>query len=181
MTFISKEKEAKKSIFQKSKNNKGFTLVELIVVIAVIGILAGLIIVRIGSTSIDARNSIRKGHMQQIVNSIEKFKVYGGGISLKGPDCLSNGPYTLFFDAEVDAGVCLFDPTQGNSDPQLNNKYPKYWFQGGEWPHDPLSDGSYMMELLDDNNDLYQIIVDNNSAVGCPNGEACNKVHPLKN
>ncbi|NCP45489.1 MAG: prepilin-type N-terminal cleavage/methylation domain-containing protein, partial [Flavobacteriales bacterium] len=62
------------------RGSKGFTLIELIVVIVVIGILAGLVIIRIGSASKDARNAKRKADLAQIRTAIEQYRAKGGTI-----------------------------------------------------------------------------------------------------
>lgn len=60
------------------KNKKGFTLIELLVVIAIIAILAGLVILRIGNASGDARNAKRDSDMSQIKSAIEQYRIAGG-------------------------------------------------------------------------------------------------------
>lgn len=151
-------------------NKKGFTLIELLVVIAIIAILAVFIIIRILTSSKDARNSLRKAHMNQMKTAIEQFRTYGGGISRK--------PWTPPSDIEdLDGTVSIFDPTP-------DNKYPKSWLSGGEWgsdPLDPTTDGYYRIHLIDENQDLYEILIDDDPRVDCPNGEACNEVQPVKN
>jgi len=62
----------------------GFTLIELIVVIAIIAVLAGLVIIRIGSSSLDARNSKRRSDLNQIKAAIEKAKITGTVVNTTG-------------------------------------------------------------------------------------------------
>ena len=69
------------------KNKKGFTLIELIVVIAIIGILAALIIIRITTSMADARNAKRFADFDAITKALKLFKIDGGTIQCYVPKC----------------------------------------------------------------------------------------------
>jgi prepilin-type N-terminal cleavage/methylation domain-containing protein len=58
---------------EKQKSKQGFTLIELLVVIAVIGLLASLILVALGSSRHKARNAKRIGDMTQLSNGLELY------------------------------------------------------------------------------------------------------------
>lgn len=57
------------------KIQRGFTLIELVVVIGIIAVLAGLILVRISNASADARNARRQSDINQMKNAIEQWRI----------------------------------------------------------------------------------------------------------
>jgi prepilin-type N-terminal cleavage/methylation domain-containing protein len=65
-----------------SKNKKGFTLVELLLVMAIIGILAGIIFISIGSARKRARVTTFKQQMKNIAVAATQCTDVGGAIQL---------------------------------------------------------------------------------------------------
>jgi type IV pilus assembly protein PilA len=63
----------KEENIMKSKKKKGFTLVELIAVIAILGILAAVIVPRVTGYSDRARASKEKANAASIINAIEIY------------------------------------------------------------------------------------------------------------
>jgi prepilin-type N-terminal cleavage/methylation domain-containing protein len=55
------------------RKSPGFTLVELLAVIAIIGILTGIIMVNIGGLRAKARDARRKADLSQIQNALELY------------------------------------------------------------------------------------------------------------
>ena len=129
-------------------NNRGFTLIELMVVIVILGILAGLIIPRIMGRPEEARRM--KGRIQ--IESIETaLKLYR----------LDNGEYP---STEQGLEALVESPTVG--------QLPKAWRKGGylekgKVPKDPWgNDYIYLCPGLHDDFDLMSYGAD-----GEPGGE----------
>jgi len=53
--------------------NKGFTLIEMLIVVAIIGILASLILIGLGPARAKARDSRRISDLRQIQNGLEMY------------------------------------------------------------------------------------------------------------
>ncbi|PYI88448.1 MAG: type II secretion system protein GspG, partial [Verrucomicrobia bacterium] len=58
------------------KRSAGFTLIEIMVVVIVIGILAATIIPKFATTTYDARVSAAKGHIAELESALERFNVH---------------------------------------------------------------------------------------------------------
>lgn len=71
-----------KTAFQKIKNQRGFTLLEVLLVVAIIAILAGIVIIAInpGKNLGDARNSQRSSDVTTILNAIYQYSLDNNGV-----------------------------------------------------------------------------------------------------
>lgn len=67
--------------FNKKKNEKGFTLLEVLLVVAIISILAGIVIIAInpGKQLGDSRNTQRQADVATILNAVYQYSVDNSG------------------------------------------------------------------------------------------------------
>ncbi len=80
------------------ENRKGFTLIEMLVVIAIIGLLSSIIVIGLGSARSQARDARRMADVKEIQNYVEQNFVPGTGYPPALPasmpkDPLNNNPY----------------------------------------------------------------------------------------
>lgn len=115
--------------------SRGFTLIELIVVIGIIAVLAGLILVRISDASGNARDARRESDLSQVKSAIEQYKVNGG------LPCSDPGVATLSKAAAENDGTGAF-----RSD-DTNSKRPADYLAGDEYPKDPGDDSFYSIAV----------------------------------
>ncbi|MBU4512627.1 type II secretion system GspH family protein [Patescibacteria group bacterium] len=117
-----------------TKNKLGFTLVELLVVISIIGLLSTLAIVALNNARAKARDAKRKADLRQIQKA---FDLYYDKYDRFPPE-------GLCWDTSVGSGGCVLPtPLQDYWDP--NSDLQDLVTEGfmGRVPVDPLNNGSY--------------------------------------
>ena len=135
-------------MFKEKWNNRGFTLIELMVVIVILGILAGLIIPRIMGRPEEARRMKARIQIESIGTALKLYK-------------LDNGVYP---STEQGLDALTEAPTAG--------QLPRAWKEGGylergKVPKDPWgNDYVYLCPGLHDDFDLMSYGPD-----GQPGGE----------
>jgi len=93
------------------KNNKGFTLAELIIVVSIIGILASIIIVNVSSARAKARDVKRKTDLKTLESSLEIYANANKGKYPQGNwDAMSNSLLTNEYASSIPS-----DPLSGNN------------------------------------------------------------------
>lgn len=75
----------------KKKGQSGFTIVELLIVIVIIGILAGLVVTQIIGATAKARDTERKTDIDQIANQLEAYYAKNGGYPAIGASGVTTG------------------------------------------------------------------------------------------
>ena len=119
------------------KNKKGFTLVELVVVVAILGILAGLAIPRFMEASAEARTNRAAADMQTLQRAVDIYVATGREMpkmSSGSSDsaCRANGK--IMFQKLLDAGLIAAIP-----EPPIGNYYMKAY----NTSHNPGNDLYY--------------------------------------
>jgi type II secretion system protein G len=94
----------------KQKRQSGFTIVELLIVIVIIGILAGLVVTQILGATAKARDTERKTDIDQIANQLEAYYAKTGGY----PSATDLGTLAWRTPNEVsmgDSAKSMYDPS----------------------------------------------------------------------
>lgn len=84
------------------KNKKGFTLVEMLVVISIIGILSSFAVVSLNSARQKARDALRKGDMAQLRTALN---LYYDDNNYEYPECGILDPGADDYGADVGSGA----------------------------------------------------------------------------
>jgi len=84
----------------------GFSIVELIIVVAVLGILAALVVPQFHGYSVDAKESVAKEGLRMLRSGIEIYTAQNTGIP---PGYVDNNP-----QGSLDAGVFVTQLTTGS-------------------------------------------------------------------
>ncbi|WOO42602.1 type II secretion system protein [Rubellicoccus peritrichatus] len=93
-------------MFTPKKYTLGFSLIELIVTIAVVGILAGILIPVIGKARVKASSAISASNLRQIGSAIELYAADHKS-QLPGPIWSAQGPY--YWDVEGNLAYFIKD------------------------------------------------------------------------
>jgi prepilin-type N-terminal cleavage/methylation domain-containing protein len=104
-----------------SKKLQAFTLIELLVVVAIIGILAGTVIVQLGPVRAKGQDAAIKQQMAQLRSSAELYRDdnngYGANSGALSGDCPSASTFanTLFTDAAIVKALTKTQSDSGNN------------------------------------------------------------------
>jgi len=100
---------------QNSKLNKGFTLIEILIVVAIIGILASIILVGLGSFRARGRDARRIADLREVQNALELYYTKNQHYpSLTGGDSWASLTNTLV-NAGIGVSSVSNDPLPGRT------------------------------------------------------------------
>jgi prepilin-type N-terminal cleavage/methylation domain-containing protein len=101
------------STFQNKRNSKGFTLMELLVVVSIIGLLVAVIIAALNTSREKGRNSARIQQMNQYIRALELARSNSSLVRFPVPSagsayvCLGDYPGTTCWDGSVNEDATL--------------------------------------------------------------------------
>jgi general secretion pathway protein G len=67
-----------RALHKRAKGEKGFTLIELIVVVAVLGVLATLVIPKVVNIKGDAEKATKDANKKILINALERYNAQNG-------------------------------------------------------------------------------------------------------
>lgn len=112
-----------------TQQRKGFTLIEILIVVAIIAILASVILVGLGPTQSLGRDARRVSDLQEVQNGLELYYNKSGAYPV--PTTLTWGPATTATTFEgllINAGIGVTDVPD---DPTSGGNYIYAWSTGG--------------------------------------------------
>lgn len=96
----------------RNRIRKGFTLVEILIVVVILGILAAIVVPQFTNATQDAQAGNLKAQIKSIQNQIELFKARNQG---------GDGLYPVIDGADATAWVSLIDPLANGNDGTIVN------------------------------------------------------------
>ncbi|MBI5555633.1 MAG: type II secretion system protein [Elusimicrobia bacterium] len=136
-------------MLSKLKNSQGFTLVELLIVIVILGILAAIVIARFAGATKETKEASLKGNLRTVRSSLEIYKANsakneypstlddlwkGTNSDVDSKTFIERIPVDPFYKKKtVYAATDSFDPTEVGTDRDAKIS------GGGGWAYDSLS------------------------------------------
>ena len=112
----------------KLKNQKGFTLLEILLVVAAIAILAGIVIIAINPTKQlgDTRNAQRSSDVNAILNAVYQYAIDNNGSLPSGIDAITGSAQVLGTAASGADSTCGAETTRAAAVDLSSDLVPTY-------------------------------------------------------
>jgi general secretion pathway protein G len=102
-------------LLKKMRSQKGFTLIELVFVVVILAILAGVALINLGSTDTDAKVSAAKTDMRTLATAIKVYKAKTGTYPVGLSDLtVATGTGSTKYNPMID--TVPTDPSNSGSD-----------------------------------------------------------------
>ncbi len=115
--------------FNRTKSRKGFTLIEVLIVVAIIGILTAILVVNYNEARKNSRDKVRKSDLKSLQLALELYKAQNGQYPAAGcgaPAWAGPGPHSASWGTSCDEYIVGLvpeylpalprDPNQENTD-----------------------------------------------------------------
>ena len=96
---------------KKQRKNQGFTLVEILIVVVILGILAAIVIPQFSQASSEARESSLKSNLQSIRSQIELYRIQHNDLIPADSAALTTGLTTR---TDIDGAAWVDQATSGS-------------------------------------------------------------------
>jgi prepilin-type N-terminal cleavage/methylation domain-containing protein len=140
------------TVLQSRKQQRGFTIVELLIVIVVIAILAAIVIVAYSGIQNRAYDSRRLSDMQDIQKAVEAYRVENGAFPLvtaanQDPQGYESSYVTgLFLNTLKASGLVNTVPIDPVNTSTYSYRY--YVYSPGQYGCDPTRGSYYILEIV---------------------------------
>ncbi|KKP87376.1 MAG: Pilin domain-containing protein [Parcubacteria group bacterium GW2011_GWC1_35_8] len=110
------------------KNKKGFSLIELLIVVAIIGVLSSVVLASVNDARTKAMDAVVKGSLKSIQSQAQMY--YEDHSSIYAGLCSDPAVLAIFNKAIANAGVGVGYPVWGGPHPGICNDTFQFGYKG---------------------------------------------------